>query len=38
VNGNRFAGPQPEDLLRAVTSGTLQQKTNLVLFGTQFTF
>jgi hypothetical protein len=38
VHGNRFAGPHPQDLLRAVTSSTLKDKTNLVLFGTQFTF
>ena len=38
VSGNRFAGPVAEDLLNAVTSGTLKEKTNLVLFGTQFTF
>jgi hypothetical protein len=38
VDGNRFARPDPQDLLRAVTSGTLKEKTNLVPFGTQFTF
>jgi hypothetical protein len=38
VDGNRFAGPDPQELAQAVASGTLQKKTNLVLFGAQFSF
>jgi hypothetical protein len=38
VDGNRLAGPDPRDLAEAVASGTLKEKTNLVLFGAQFSF
>ena len=38
VDGNRFAGPDLQELAQAVASGTLQKKTNLVLFGAQFSF
>jgi hypothetical protein len=38
VDGNRFAGPDPLELAQAVASGTLKEKTNLVLFGAQFSF
>src|SRR5262249_38789429 len=38
VDGNRLAGPPPEELADVVAAGALQQKTNLVLFGAQFTF
>lgn len=38
VDGNRFAGPAPEELAEAVATGTLKQKTELVLLSTQFSF
>jgi len=38
VDGNRFAGPDPPELAQAAASGTLKKKTNLVLFGAQFSF
>ena len=38
VDGNRFAGPQPQELAEVAASGTLKQKTKLVLFGAQFSF
>lgn len=38
VDGNRFAGPAPEDLAAAVAAGTLMEKTNLFLVSTQFSF
>jgi len=38
VDGNRFAGPDPLELAQAAASGTLKEKTNLVLFGAQFSF
>ena len=38
VDGNRFAGPDPQQLAQAAASGTLKEKTNLVLFGAQFSF
>jgi hypothetical protein len=38
VDGNRLAGPDPQELAQAVASGTLREKTNLVLFGAQFSF
>lgn len=38
VNGNRLAGPDPQELAQVVAAGTLKEKTNLVLFGAQFSF
>ena len=38
VDGNRFAGPAPEDLAEAAATGTLKQKTDLLLVSTQFSF
>jgi predicted porin len=38
VEGNRFAGPDPRELAQAAASGSLREKTNLVLFGAQFSF
>lgn len=38
VDGNRFAGPDPQELAQAAASGTLKEKTNAVLFGAQFSF
>jgi hypothetical protein len=38
VDGNRFAGPDPRELAAAVAAGRLKEKTNLVLFGAQFSF
>jgi hypothetical protein len=38
VVGNRFAGPAFEDLAATVASGSLNDTTNLVAFGAQFTF
>ena len=36
VDGNRFAGPVPEELADAAASGTLKEKTNLLLVSAQF--
>jgi hypothetical protein len=38
VDGNRLAGPEPEDLSRVVASGQLQTQTHLGLLGVQFSF
>jgi len=38
VDGNRFAGPPPEELADDVTSGTLKEKTDLLLLSAQFSF
>jgi hypothetical protein len=38
VDGNRLAGPAPEDLAESVTSGTLKERTNLLLVSAQFSF
>jgi hypothetical protein len=38
VEGNRFAGPHPQELAEVAASGTLKEKTKLVLFGAQFSF
>jgi len=38
VDGNRFAGPEPENLLKTVASGKLQTQTHLGLLGFQFSF
>jgi hypothetical protein len=38
VDGNRFAGPEPEFLAADAASGRLETKTNLVLFAAQFSF
>lgn len=38
VEGNRFAAPEPADLSAAVTSGSLRTRTNLIVFGGQFSF
>jgi hypothetical protein len=36
--GNRFAGPDPQELAQVVAAGALKEKTNAVFFGTQFSF
>jgi hypothetical protein len=38
VDGNRFAGPEPEELAADAGADRLKQKTNLVLFAVQFSF
>jgi hypothetical protein len=38
VNGNRLAGPLPEDLGAVVAEGSLDKRTNLVIVGAQFSF
>jgi hypothetical protein len=38
VNGNRCAGPPPEDYGRLVAAGALNPRTNLVKFGVNFSF
>jgi hypothetical protein len=38
VDGNRFAGPEPENLSQIVASGQLQTQTRLGLLGVQFSF
>lgn len=38
VDGNRFAGPAPEDLDAAVASGSLRTRTNLLACSAQFAF
>jgi hypothetical protein len=38
VDGNRFAGPEPEFLATDAASGRLDTKTNLVVFAVQFSF
>jgi hypothetical protein len=38
ISGNRFATPVPDALRQVVASGHLRQNTNMVQFGTQFSF
>lgn len=38
VDGNRFAGPEPDALAADVEAGLLKTKTNLALFAVQFSF
>jgi hypothetical protein len=38
VNGNRFALPDPQELVSDLAAGQLHTTTNLVQFGGQFSF
>lgn len=38
VDGNRFAHPQGEDLIAAVREGRLDRRTDMAVFGAQFSF
>jgi hypothetical protein len=38
VDGNRIAGPEADELAEVAEAGLLESRTDLVLFGVQFTF